>query len=238
MHVLGAPDGERAAANDQPVESAAALLQRLLPLAVLLEVPSVVSARARTTRQERCASPRYTMHPLVRELAAELLEGSRKQRLSTYRAFIDHMLIQGASLNACCMDVEALNQLLRSEQLNMVEVARVLIKLSSEAAVEMQRLHSCEQLADALFACGMVQQAVPLLRVIVQLQEKALGPGPLLAARLRLSTLLYLIGKPTDAEALGQSVLSLAEQTVGGHNAQTLHAKLHLADILRGSGKL
>ena len=222
------------------MKSAAALLKELRPLALVQEVPGAVSAKAGTAIQQSQPNPRYTMHKLVREIAAELLNSSREQRLGTYTGFIDFTLVQSEALHSHRMgeDQEAFIQLLGDEQLNMGEVARVLLKLSAEVAVVPQTLQSCERLADTLFACGMWQLAVPLLHVIVQLQEEALGPHCLLSSRTSLAFQLMRVGKVQEAEALGQKMLSLAQQAYGSHDAQTLRTQLSLAEIEVCRGEL
>ena len=193
-----------------------------------------MSAAAGITDHAQGAGPRYTMHPLVREIAAELLlQRDREERQRTYRAFVDFMLGQGEVLHSCRMeeDGDAFIQLLSNEQLNLAEVARVLVELSNEVAVQPQTLHSCELLADTLFTCGMWQQAVPLLHIVVRLQEKALGPHCLLSSRASLAFQLMRAGKNQEAEALRQKVMALTKQACGAHGAQTLRAQLNLAEI-------
>lgn len=232
--------GEGTAANEHPLKSAAALIRELRPLALVQEVPGAVSATAGTTNQQAGPCPRYTMHKLVREIAAELLNSCREQRLRTYRAFVDFMLVQGEALHSCRMgdDQEAFIQLLSNEQQNMGEVALVLLKLSAEVVVMPQTLHSCARLADVLFGCGMWQLAVPLLHNIVRLQEKALGPNCLLSSRTSLAFQLMRVGKVQEAEALGQKALALTKQAYGSHDAQTLRAQLNLAEIEVCRGEL
>lgn len=233
MHAAGTPKGRGTAAGRHPIESAAALLKELRPLALVQEVPGAMSATAGTADQQLQHCPRYTMHNLVREIAADLLYSSREQRLGSYTAFIEFILVQGEALHSCRMgeDQEAFIQLLSNEQMNMAEVARVLLKLSAEVVMVPQTLRSCERLADNLFACGMWQLAVPLLHVVVRLQERALGPNCLLSCRTSLAFQLMRVGKVQEAEALGQKMLALTEQAYGANNAQTLRAQLNLAEI-------
>ena len=174
------------------------------------------------------------MHPLVREIAAEMLQvGSRKQRLRTYRAFVSYMQVQGEALNSCRMDVEAFSQLLSNEQSNMGGVAWVLKELGNEGIVEAQCLRSCERLAEALCAGGSVQQATSLLDSILHLQ----GSDCPLTARERLLYLLPSQGKVSLAEELAQEMLDRAENAYGGHAESTLGAQFLMADILRLGGK-
>ena len=233
MRAAGTPKGRGTAASEDATKSAAALLKELRPLALVQEVPGAVSGMAGTADQLARPCPRYIMHNLVREIASELLQSSREQRLGTYTAFIEFMLAQGGALQSCRMDEDqaAFIQLLSKEQMNMAEVARVLLKLSAEVVVVPQTLRSCERLADNLFACGMWQLAVPLLHVIVRLQEKALGPNCLLSCRTSLAFQLMRVGKVHEAEALGQKMLALTEQAYGSNDAQTLRARLNLAEI-------
>ena len=228
MHAPGIPIRKSRSAYGKPEESAAALLRTLRPLALLQMSPEGVSASS--TNRQRGTGPRYTMHPLVREIAAEMLQvGSRKQRLRTYRAFVSYMQVQGEALNLCRMDVEAFSQLLSNEQSNMGEVAWVLKELGNEGIVEAQCLRSCERLAEALCAGGSVQQATSLLDSILHLQ----GSDCPLTARERLLYLLPSQGKVSLAEELAQEMLDRAENAYGGHAESTLGAKFLMADILR-----
>ena len=181
----GAPNRGTAFCEGQAVESAATLLDRLRPLALVQKIPDIVPATAGSAECQRDMSPRYTMHPLVRDIAAELLEaGSREECLTTYKAFVDFCLFQGEELQSLWDQghMESMIQLLGREHLNMGGVARVLGKLSNKVGVERHCLNAFVQLADNLFQYGFEQQAGPLMREVVRLQMEALGTKGLATA--------------------------------------------------------
>ena len=166
--------------------------------------------------------------------------GRSEQRLRTRVAFVDFVLAQGQAvcLARCYIqDKIAFDRLISNEQLNIGEVARVLVKLGDEVVVEAKSLVLGEMLAAKLFAGEMVQQAEQLMQAVVHLQEKSRGPKAPLTARSILVDILTKLGQFDMAEALGWRELALAEQAYGVCDGMTACAKLTLAEVLISRGR-
>ena len=187
---------------------------------------------------------RYTMHTLVREIAADMLATrSAADRACVLVAFTELTLARGAELVSRGMTADALGpaqQLMSNELINFRELGRVLGKLAQLDALDLGQLDSCLALADMLRRRGQLAEAGGIERAVLRVREGALGLDNLDTVRTQgcLAASLRDLGQLKESEALARSVLTAMQEAHGLSHSDTLCAQASLAETLRMSGEL
>ena len=239
------PLGAGIAAGEGCTRSAAALLRRLRPLAVLVEVHEKAHERSRITPEQVGAGPRYAMHSLVREIAAGMLASRSGVEQSTVNVlFSSYMLSRGETLASMEMSPSSFapaQRLLSNELANFGGLVHVLEQLDSgQTYLDSACIGRCEHLASALVKRGYLQPAVGLLRVALRACEGSLGLDDVLthAVTARLADTLGRCQQLDEADQLGQRVLSAREKLLGAKHPDTIDARAILALIRLQRGQV
>ena len=213
------------------------LLARLRTLCVVQEVPH-------WGRREAAEGKRYTMHTLVREIAADMLAArSAAERMGVMKAFTALVLTRGADLVGRGLTAAALGpaqQIINNELMNFRELGRAVGELARLDALEPGQLGSCLSLADMLRRRGQLAEASGIERAVLRVREEALGPSDLETVRARgcLAATLRDLGQLQKAEALARGVLTAMQEALGDSHPDTVCARASLAETLRLSGEL
>lgn len=202
------------------------LLARLRPMAIVQE-----QAAAAKAGNGLWAGPRYTTHPLVREVAAEMLASrTPEERMQACRAFAHFMLSCGAEIETIARrSLEAQNitqELLSIELVNFRELSRLLAELACKI-LSPQHPQSLVDLAALLWDLGHLAAAAELGRATL----KALEPDhtELLHARSRLQYMLTYEGALAQAEKLARKTLDSLAARLGESHADAVSARENLA---------
>ena len=235
----------RSTAGEGCAGSAAALLGRLRPLAVLVEAHEKPLKPSSAAQEHVAAGPRYAMHSLVREIAAGMLASRSLTQQSRVRmAFADYMLSRGEELLSMEVSFSTLApalRLLSNELVNFGGLVPVLEQLDCEhCCLDPARIGRCEQLASALVKRGHLQPAVALLRVALRACDSRMGPDDLLTLTVtaRLADTLGRCQQLDEADQLGRRVLSACERLLGPQHPHTITARAILALIRLKLGKV
>ena len=225
--------------------SAAAVLGRLRPLAVLTEANEKPLGRSSTVQGQVATGPRYIMHSLVREIAAGMLASHSQLQQSRVRMlFTSYMLSKGDELLSMEVSPSTLapaQQLLSNELANFGGLVCVLEQLDREHCyLDPARIGRCDQLACALVKRGHLQPAVGLLRVLLRACESRLGRDDVLTlvVTARLADTLRRCQQLDEARQLGRRVLWACEALLGPKHPDTITARAILALILLQRGQV
>ena len=177
------------------------------------------------------AGPRYTTHPLVREVAAKMLASRNpEERMQACRAFVQFMLSCGADIeNYVGTGSEAqiiTQELLSMELANIRGLARLLTELACEI-LSPQHPRPLVGLAALLWDLGQLVAAAELGRATL----RALEPNhtELAYARTRLEFMLTHEGMLDQAEKLARKTLDGMITNLGEYHADTVNAREYLA---------
>ena len=201
------------------------LLARLRPMAIAQE-----QAGAAQANKGLWAGPRYTTHPLVREVAAEMLASrSPEERMHACRAFVCFML-------SCGEDMESVvrigsggqtiaQELLSMELVDIRELARLLAELACKI-LSPQHPRPLVGLAALLWDLGQLNAAAELAQATL----KALEPNhsELSFARTQLKHISHA-STPDQAEKLARNALDYLNASLGEKHADTVSARENLA---------
>ena len=205
---------------------AEALLARLRPMAIVREETPVAG-----NNDMLWEGPRYITHPLVREVAAEMLASCGPEEcMQARRAFARFMLSCGQEMrNAAGADMEAqlvTQELLTIELTNFEELARLLAELTCKF-LSPQHLEQLVSLAALLWEFGQLVAAAELGKATL----KAFKPNHsgLSSARTRLAFMLRHEGVLDQAEKLARRKLDDLSASLGGNHMATVNACENLA---------
>ena len=202
------------------------LLARLRPMAIVRE-----HAGAAKADTGLWAGPRYTTHPLVREVAAEMLASRNpEERMQACRAFAHFMLSCGEEMTSVArisMEAQVVAQeLLSMELVNFRELARLLTELACKI-LSPKHPRPLIDLAALLWDLGQLVAAAELGRATL----KALEPNhsELLYARACLEFMLNDEATLVQAENLARQKLDGLSASLGKDHADTVNARENLA---------
>ena len=177
------------------------------------------------------AGPRYTTHPLVREIASEMLTSrSPEEHMQACRAFVHFMLSCGEEIECAFrsgLEAQIITQeLLSMELVNFRELSRLLEELAFEI-LSPQHSRPLVDLAALLWDLGHLAAAAELGRATL----KALMPGhsELFYARSRLRCMLTHEDALAQAEKLARKTLVGLKASLGKGHADTVSASENLA---------
>ena len=221
-----------------------ALIDDNRKLLARLRMLCVVQEMLHTGSRDAAEDNRYTMHTLVREIAADMLAArSAAERTGVLKAFTELMLARGAELVSAGLTADALRpaqQLISHELMNFRELGRVIRELARVDALELRQLNSCLDLADMLRRRGQLAEARGIECAVLRVREQALGLDSLdtVCARGCLAATLRELGELKEAVALAQGVLTAMQEALGNSHPDTVCARASLAETLRLSGEL
>ena len=198
------------------------LLARLRPMAVVQE-----QAAAAKGDRGLWAGPRYTTHPLIREVAAEMLASrSVEERMQACRAFVHFMLSCGKEMGGVGLEAQITQELLSLELVNICELARLLAELACEI-LGPQHPVLLVGLAELLWDHGQLVAAAELGRATL----RALEPdhSELEYAESCLKDMLSHDCQMAQSEKLARETLWALNASLANNHADIVDARENLA---------
>ena len=194
---------------------------------------SVVSMdREETDDTATDSGPQYSMHPLIREIARNVLQTAQASVLQSARqGFVTYMFKRGWELSDMVESSASLPaglRLLSSQAPNFRELAAVLGQADALAEKPDWTAESCDSLANTLSDWGQLAEAEALHRRALQFREEVLGPNNAVTAlsRNNLAVVLALRGQYAEAGSLMQRSLAVLEGTYGFEERHVLWGNL------------
>ena len=211
--------------------SAAQLLKRLLPLAVVQEVGGAAPA------DQAPGEARYTMHPFVRDFAADMLRAcGREEQAGTYAAFASFMLRRAEELTrmgATASSSRATEQLISDEMANIRALALKVVETTREREAGLERLRCCETAAVLQQRSSDLEHPERRESAEFNAWEKAVGPlhKATVSSRIRMTALLKARGKLGEAEEMQRRIVNALERGPEASSPATERAHANLARI-------
>ena len=210
---------------------ASQLLMKLRPLAVVQAVSSKQALLAH-------GDIRYTMHPLIREIAVDMLKDrGQEEQTGTYAAFSSFMLLKRVEELIRMGSTGSANsnaqQLIIDELANIRGLASKLIEVTRERATVQECFRCCQLTAAIRHRECEMDQTEQMQRAEIEAQEKALGAMHIatVPSLSRLVATLQAQRKLSEAESMQQHIVTALQKESGAHDPAIMRARAKLAEI-------